>query len=99
MAIERGNKNNNAQLVRRHAAEHIEAADLRHLDIKKDELGVLLADQPNRVNAVRAFSDDFEIRLLDEELSEPVPRQSLVINDNGSKLHTASAGSAAMDRG
>ena len=64
----------------------LEAIQLGHLDVKKQQVGGDLLDGRNRLGAVRALADDFDIRLLAQEGEDMRARHRLVVHHQRANL-------------
>ena len=67
---------------------HLEAVQLRHLDVEEDQLGVELADRLDRLEAVGAFADDLDVGVVSQVFAQQRARQVFVVHDQHS--HAAS---------
>src|SRR5262249_7875905 len=53
-----------------------------HLHVQQDDVGVVLADQLDRVGTGGALGDDLEVLVGAEQLPEALPEQRVVIGDH-----------------
>src|SRR2546425_4713381 len=70
---------------------YAEAVKPRHLHIKKDEIGIVFADEIDGFDAVLALSHDVHIVDVLEQISQLIPGQLLIIHDYGRKRHSCSS--------
>ena len=65
--------------------EHVESVELRHLDVEHQQVGLQLRGRLDRLEAVRAFRHDLDVRVLCQPLAKDPARQLLVIDDDHTK--------------
>ena len=79
--------------------QHLEAVQLRHLDVEEEDVRGEFAHRFHRFEAVGALADDLEVRVGGEQLAQHAARQLLVVDneraDAGRAHGTAASGSAA----
>jgi hypothetical protein len=78
--------------------EHVEAVDLRHLDVQEEQVRRRLLDHPDRFPAVRALGDDLHVPGLREQAADAPARQRLVVHDHGADRHADLSSTAAPPR-
>ena len=61
----------------------LQAAHLRHLNIKEDDVGAFAFDALHRFDAVRAFANHLEIRSVREQLPHSFAGERLIVDDDG----------------
>jgi len=61
--------------------DDVEAADLGHLDVEKDEIGCQRRDCVDRCRSITAFADDLEVGFAPQLLADAAPRDRLVVDD------------------
>ena len=61
--------------------EHLEAVELRHLDVEEQQVGRQLRHGLHRLEAVGALRHDLDVRFGGQVLAEDRPRQRLVVHD------------------
>ena len=66
--------------------DHAEAVDAGHLDVEEDEVRRLVLDGRDRLRAVAALADDFDVLFLLQQRQHALARDRLVVNDQGSDL-------------
>ena len=69
------------------AREHAEAVEARHLHVEQDQVGLLLGDRLDRLEAVAALADDLDVRLVLQPVAHPLAGQRLVVHDQSPDLH------------
>ena len=74
IALVRGDEYDRRPGLGREARGHVEAAELRHLDIEKYHLGVDSPDRGDRLASLRTLADELHVRVLGEESPEPCAR-------------------------
>src|SRR5712692_1715660 len=94
-----GYEDHKRQLNRVHRFEHIEAVDLRHLDIQKQQIRFEVFYRGDGFFTVAAIAHNFNLRIAREHSPDAAPRQRLVVNDHCSGpsgcAHTITARSFA----
>ena len=60
-SVIRRHEDDHRQLMRLQFGEHIEAGESRHLDVEEHEVRAVLANRLERLAAVAAFADDFDV--------------------------------------
>ena len=74
--------------------EHLEAVELRHLDVEEHQVGRELGHRLDGVEAVAAFGHNRDARMRAEKLAHDRARQRLVVDDDDAKrIDLAHAGS------
>ena len=63
--------------------DDLEAIDFRHLDIEEDEVGTLLLDELQGLDAVGRLAEEADVVQAGEEADQAVARQLLVVDDEG----------------
>ena len=61
--------------------QHTEAVQLRHLHVQENQIGFVPSDGGERISPVSAFAEDIDIRLLVEQLANPLSRQRFVVDN------------------
>src|SRR5215472_15440570 len=61
--------------------EDIEPGKLRHLHIKKDQLGLVFGEGFDGLESVGALGKDFDFSMRCEEFPDDVPRKLFVVDD------------------
>jgi hypothetical protein len=64
-------------------ARHFETGEARHLDIEKDHIRLQPLDRGQRLDAVARLSNHFNTADLVEQVAHLVPRQLLVVDEDG----------------
>jgi hypothetical protein len=82
-----GNEYNYRRPFRVDGLENAKTVEFRHLDIEKHQIGRLLLDSSDSLASIRALPDEINLRLVLEQLTEALARQSFVINDQRSNIH------------
>ena len=67
--------------LRRPPPDHLEAVDLRHLDVEEDHVGLQRVERREHLAAVAAFADDGEVGKRGEQLPHAAARRRLVVGD------------------
>jgi hypothetical protein len=62
--------------------EHLEAAQLRHLDVEEQQIGRELGHDLDRLEPVSALPHHLDVRMLAEKLPHDRARQRLVVDDH-----------------
>ena len=70
-------------MARRDLAQHLEAILLRHLDIEKEDIGLMLPHHRYGLAAVAALSQDGDLGMIREHGAEQLARQRLIVGDKG----------------
>src|SRR5262249_24331096 len=65
--------------------QHLEAIELRHLNVEQDQLRLQLSDRLDGLEAVGAFRRDLDVTAREQMLLEHLPRQHLVVDDHDTK--------------
>jgi hypothetical protein len=81
--VEGGHENDGRHCIHRQRPQHVEAVHPRHLDVQEDEVGLVPADQVQRLAAVAGFGHDIDIVHVLETQFEAATRQRLVVDDQG----------------
>ena len=82
VVVERGDERDERQRVRRNPPDHLEAADLGHLQIQEREMGSMRGDELHRFLAGGSLGDELRaLARLDETGQEPAGRP-LVVGDD-----------------
>ncbi len=62
--------------------EHLEAIELRHLNVEKHEIGLELGDCLDRLEPVGALRDDVDVWNVRQVLAQHTARQCLIVHDD-----------------
>jgi len=97
MLVVGGDKNDGGRLPGGQGPGDFQAVELRHVEVQKHQVRLLLKNGINGIGAIVALADDLDIGLLGEEFAEAITRQRFVVHNQGAKRHTeaSSCGSAA----
>jgi hypothetical protein len=82
--LERGDKDNDGEIVSGDPFEDAEPVHLRHLDIEEKEIGRMGPNRFDSRQAVRALRHAFHIRFLFQKPAESLARQRFVVDDDRS---------------
>src|SRR5205085_12704166 len=63
------------------AADHLEAVDLRHLDVEKHDVGLDRVERREHLAPVAALADDRKLGERREQLPHATARRGLVVGD------------------
>jgi len=72
--------------------DYAETIETGHLNVEKDEIGIVLPDEADGLNAILALSDDVHVARAFEKEGEFVAGQLLVVHNYGGKRHERSIG-------
>jgi heterodisulfide reductase subunit B len=86
-----GHKNRPRHAPDADAADHFEPVHLRHLDIQKDEVGLLRQDGGGRGLAVARFAHNLNIGMALEKPANALPGQRLVVDNQRPDAHRAAS--------
>ena len=79
--IERCEKYDRRHAFRRPSANHLEAVDLRHLDVEKEHIGAKRVESGEYFSPVAAFADYRELGIWAEQLPHPSARSWLIVRN------------------
>ena len=79
--VERGEEDDIGAMLGIEHADHLQAADARHLDIQKQHVRAQLVHRANRFDGIPAFADDLNIRLGLQQNTQVFTRQRLVVDN------------------
>jgi hypothetical protein len=85
--IERRNEDNERLSVPHQSTDDLDAIHHRHLDVEKNEIWLLIANERYRFLAIAALTDDVQIVLLLEQLHNYPAGKWLIIDDKDATLH------------
>ena len=86
-AVEGRHEHDHRHAFLRHARQHVEPRQTRHLDVEEHQVRRVLVDRGERLAAVCALRDDLDVwRLLQADL-EASPGELLVVDDDGADAH------------
>ncbi len=71
--------------------DHLKAVQLRHLNVKKDEIRTLFDDEIERAAAVAGFTAELETIIATYEVGDTLSGKRLVVNDERAQPHRASS--------
>jgi len=83
VAVERGDEDDRRRSGALQRAEDTEPVEARHLDVEEDQIGTRAPDRLYRLKPVLALRHDFDVLIVAKLLANPLPRQRLVIDDDG----------------
>ncbi len=86
-AVEGGHEHHHRHALLRHAGEHVEPREPRHLDVEKHQVRRVLGDRRERLPPVSALRDDLDVRRVLQPDLDAAPRELLVVNDDGANAH------------
>src|SRR5262245_61175030 len=89
VAIECGDEDHHWHRARLEPPQYFEAVDLWHLDVEKQDVGLMPADGLDRLCAVTALRDDLEIILPRQQQPDRLPRQRLIVYHHGTPRPTS----------
>ena len=64
-----------------------EAVEAGHLDVEKDEVGLVRLDRSDRLAAVLAAVDDLDVLVRLQTKLEPLDGERLVVDEDGANGH------------
>ena len=79
--VVRRHEHRRGQLVRLQGRQHLEAIQLRHLHVEKQQVGAIRPDTIGGLGTVAALAHDDDVRLRVEQLANPGARDRLVVDD------------------
>jgi len=82
-----GHENDERHIFRADDFDHFKAADLRHLNIEKNQVGREFSDGVDSFAPVGAFADNLDFRVFAEMSSDKISRQRYVVNYQCSNFH------------
>ena len=84
--IERGHEDHvRGSGARRYLARDLEPRQSRHLDVQKDHVGLEIFEHADGGDAVVSLADDLHVTSLRQEEAQLLPRELLVIHNNGTQ--------------
>ena len=90
-AVEGRHEDDHRHAFLRHAREHVQTREPRHLDIEEHEVRRVLLDGRERSTTVGALGDDLDIVLVAQADLESASRELLVVDDDGADGHGCTA--------
>src|SRR5215469_760563 len=66
--------------------QHFKAVELRHLHVEEEQVGLQLRHHLHSVKAVATFADDLHLGMRLQHLAQNLPRQVLVLDNEGADL-------------
>src|ERR1044071_7489950 len=91
MLVECGNKHDRRrQIFFSETLDNMETVEQWHLHVEKYEVGACLNDCFDSVAAVARFANDFDVASLLELITQPTPRNRLVVDDEDANVFSAS---------
>src|SRR5690349_3264535 len=91
-------KNYKRDASRREGLEHIEAIDLRHLDIEKHKIRSAGTDRLDRLFAVRAVAENFDLGVARKHSPDLPPGKRLIVDDDSANAFWCGHAIAASSR-
>ncbi len=86
-AIEGGHEHDHRHAFLRHACQHVESRQSRHLDVEEHQIGRMLGYRGERLPAVRALRDDLDVLcVLQPDLEAPAC-ELLIVHDDRANTH------------
>jgi hypothetical protein len=82
-----GDKNEHRHRFAREGGADFEPAQSRHLHIQENQVRPLFLNGRNRLPAIGAFADDFEIALRFQQLANARARWSFVVHNERADFH------------
>ena len=76
-----GDEHDGRHPIRADGLDHLEAVELRHLDVEEHEIRGLGQDGLDGFDAVPGFADDLDVLFSAEERAHPLARERLVVDD------------------
>ena len=80
-------KDDQRQVFGRNVLQHGKTIHAGHLDIEKNQINLVLFDLFECFRTRRTFGDQFNVRFLTQEQTNPFARRGFIIHDNRLKLH------------
>ncbi len=80
------------------ATQHVEPVELRHLDVEKDEIGLELVDRRRPPSSVGRLADALDPLDLGDQVAQLPPRDRLILDDDGARLHAGAVDGGAAPR-
>jgi hypothetical protein len=84
-----GDEDHRGHVTHADRPQHVEAVDLGHLDVQKEQVRRRLFDGLDRFPAVRAFGNDLHALCFHQQAAYAPARQRLVVHDHGANRHRA----------
>ena len=85
--VEGGHEDHFRQARHAHSGQHPKAIHFRHLNVEKDEVGLVLFNRFDCRAPIAAFANDLEVGFRFEKRAQPLAGQRFVINDQRADLH------------
>ena len=79
--VVRGDENDQWLMGRRRLAQRLEAAQPRHLNVEKHQVGFVLGDRRHRRAAAGRLTDNLDVGVRGEQRTHPAARKRLVVDD------------------
>jgi hypothetical protein len=91
VTIVRGHEHDRRQVARLQCLDHVEAVQLGHLNVEKNEVGLRCGDRLDCARAVGALADDRDVGLPGEQPANPSACNRFVVDQERADRHTAAA--------
>jgi hypothetical protein len=82
-----GNENNERHIFRADDFDDFKAADFRHLNVEKNQVGREISDGVDSLAPVRAFAYNLDFRVFAEMSSDKISRQRYVVDYQCPNFH------------
>ena len=85
-SVVRRHEDDHRQLMRLQLGEHVEARESGHLDVEEHEVRAMFANRLERLAAVAALADDFDVVRHAQAQLQAAPRQRFVVDQQSAEF-------------